>query len=472
MGALIGRRREQADLEEYCRSRKAELVCVYGRRRVGKTYLVDSTFRNKLAFSVTGSQDKRTATQLTIFRRALAQFGDQDAKQVRTWFDAFDHLRLLIGSDDVRRYGQRRVLFLDEFPWLAGKRSDFLVAFADFWNSWASKQDDVMVVICGSATSWIVKNLFENTGSMYDRITRRIYIAPFSLHETEQLVSSLGLGWDRQTVLQAYLTFGGLPYYLNMLDRRLSLAQNINELCLDTQAPLRNEVPRLMEATLSGSPIHRDVLRILAQTKRGVHRTAIARIVGTNGDSLKRALDDLEKCGYIRRYTNPYERYRPSIYQIVDPFLLFSFKFMDENLIEDWVAFEGSPAYYAWRGNAFEVACLAHIPQIKQGLGIASVQTTCFPWSSTQSSPGAQVDLVIERKDSVTDLCEMKCTDEPFVVTREVAQSLSRKRAAFREESGTRNAVHLALVSSSGVVPGVHAGDLAAVLTADDLFAF
>ena len=472
MGALIGRKKEQADLEEYCRSNKAELICVYGRRRVGKTYLVENTFGNRIAFSATGAEDKRTPTQLRVFSSALKRFGDESGGTAHDWFEAFDRLVNLLESGVVARTnGGRRIVFLDEFPWLAGKRSDFLVAFSDFWNAWASKQDDIVVIVCGSATSWIVRNLFENTGSMYNRVTRRIYVAPFNLHDTEALIGSLDLGWSRDTILQAYLVFGGLPYYLCMLDRRLSLGANIDELCLGPYAPLRDELPRLMEATLADSPLHRRILQLLSQKKAGMHRTALSDAAGNNGSGLKRALDDLEKCGYIRRYHNPYEKYRPSIYQLVDPFLLFSFRFMGDEPLASWASFEGSPAYYAWRGNAFEMACLAHIPQIKRAIGIAAVETTCFPWASTASSPGAQIDLVVERKDGVTDLCEMKYTDEPFSVTRDAAASLNRKRSVFREESGTGNAVHLALVSANGLVVGPHTGDIVATVSGDDLFA-
>ena len=470
MGLFIGRRREQADLEEWCRSPKAELVCVYGRRRVGKTHLVESTFRNKLAFSVTGSEDRRTATQLKVFHRALKGFQSTEPTAPRDWFEAFDRLRTLLETGNVKR-GQhgRRIIFLDEFPWLAGKRSDFLVAFADFWNTWASKQDDVMVIVCGSATSWIVKNLFEGTGSMYNRITRRLYVAPFNLFEAEQMAESMDLGWNRSTVLQAYMVFGGLPYYLDMLDRRHSLAQNVDALCLDIQAPLRDEIPRLMEATLSESPLHRDVLSLLSQTKAGMHRTELAKRVGTNGNSLKRTIDDLEKCGYVRKYCNPYERYKPSIYQIVDPFLLFSLRFMGEKRISSWADFEGSPAYYVWRGNAFEMVALNHVSQIKRAIGIAAVQTECFSWSSSTASPGVQIDLVIERKDGVTDLCEMKFTDEPFTPTRETLESMQRKRSVFRTESATSNAVHLVLVCAPEL-KGILPEGVVATVSADDLF--
>lgn len=473
MGTLIGRRREQSDLDEWCRSPKAELICVYGRRRVGKTYLVEQTFRNELAFSATGSEDKRMRPQLRVFHGALRRFGCTEASAPADWFEAFDRMRSLLESADVvRSGGGRRIVFLDEFPWFATKRSDFLTAFGDFWNAWASKQDDLVVVICGSATSWIIKNLFENTGSMYNRITRRLYVAPFTLRETEQMASALNLGWSRDTILKAYLVFGGLPYYLDMLDRRKSLAQNVDDLCLTTHAPLRDEVPHLMEATLSDSPLHRSVLRELSRTKRGVYRTVLAESLGGDGGNLSRTLDDLEKCGYIRRYKDIYHKGRGSIYQLVDPFLLFSFRFIEDGTLDSgWSGFEGSPAYYAWRGNAFELVCIDHLPQVKRALGIAAVQTRCFSWSSSSSSPGAQVDLVIERRDGVTDLCEMKYTDGPFAVDSEYERQLLRKREVFREETGTESTIHIVLVSANGLQQGGHTGCVTAVVTADDLFA-
>lgn len=471
MNTLIGRRAEQESLYEWCRSSKAELVCVYGRRRVGKTYLVDTTFRNTLAFSATGSEDKRFRPQLRVFHGALRRYGDLSAKPPVDWFDAFDRLRVLLESDSVTRTSEgRRVVFLDEFPWFATKRSDFMTAFADFWNAWASKQSDIMVIVCGSSTSWIIKNLFENTGSMYNRLTRRLYVAPFTLGEAERMSVALDLGWSRQTILEAYLVFGGLPYYFDMLERRWSLAQNIDALCFGIRAPLRDEVPHLMEATLSDSPLHRETLRILSETKAGLHRAALVERLGGEGGGVSRALDDLEKCGYIRRYHNPYEKGRPIVFQLVDPFLLFSFKFMENAPVEGWPKFVDTPAYYAWRGNAFEMACTNHIPQIKAALGIAGVGTTYFPWASSSSSPGAQVDLAIERKDGVTDLCEMKFTNAPFAIDADYERKLQHKRDVFRKESGTKNAVHLVLVSVAGIERNAYSGCLAATIGADDLF--
>ena len=471
---MVGRHKELDDLAEYCRSSKAELICVYGRRRVGKTYLVENAFDGSFAFSATGSEDKRGRTQMRVFHNALRDHGCHERAMPDDWFDAFRRLRDILEADAVVRSREgRRVVFLDEFPWFATKRSDFLYAFADFWNGWASKQDDMAVIVCGSATSWIIKNLFENTGSLYNRVTRQVYLAPFNLHETEQMLESLRLGWSRDAVLQCYMVFGGLPYYLNMLDRRKSLAQNIDALCLDLRAPLRREVPHLMEATLGESPLHREILRVLSASKMGVRRKdLVARLAAGNSGTLKRALDDLEKCGYIRKYKNRYERRRPTVYQLIDPFLLFSFRFIEGGDQASWQSFSGTQAYYAWRGNAFEIACLCHIRQLKHAIGISAVHTECFPWMSSKSDPGAQVDLVIERADRVTNLCEMKYTDEMFSIDREYEAKLRHKRQVFREESGTDNAILLTLVSVHGLKENTHSWDVAASVTADDLFAF
>ncbi len=487
MGMIIGRKHEMADLDEYCRSDKAELICVYGRRRVGKTYLVENTFNHAFAFRATGSEDRRVRTQLRVFGEALRRCGwagaggtaagrptARQAVMPADWFEAFARLRELLESPDVvRSENGRRVVFLDEFPWFAGKRSDFLPAFSDFWNGWASAQDDVVVIVCGSATSWIIKNILENTGSLYNRITRRMYIAPFDLHDTEQMIQSLRLGWSREAVLCCYLVFGGLPYYLDMLDRRKSLAENINALCLDVRAPLSREVPLLMEATLGDSPLHRDVLRLLADTRMGIRWADLQAKTGASKGSLSRALDDLEKCGYVRSYKNRYERYMPKIYQLIDPFLLFGFKFLDrQRPVQDWVDFEGTPAYYAWRGNAFEVACLAHIDQLRHAMGISAVRTEAFPWVSSGTGRGAQVDLVLERADGVTNLCEMKYTDAPFVVDKSYEEELRHKVEVFREQSGTKNALQLTLVSVNGLKPNTHSWGVAGVVDMDALFAF
>lgn len=410
-------------------------------------------------------------TQLRVFHEALRRYGDLSARPPADWFDAFDRLRMLLETDSVTRMSEgRRVIFLDEFPWFATKRSDFFVAFADFWNAWASEQSDIMVIVCGSSTSWFIKYLFKNTGSMYNRLTRRLSVEPFTLHEVELMASALDLGWSRQTILEAHLVFGGLPYYFDLMDRRFSLAENIDALCFGARAPLRDEVTHLMETTLSDTPLYRETLRILSETKAGLSRSKLVERLGGEGGGVSRALDGLKKCGYIRRYRNSYEKGRPTIFQLIDPFLPFSLKFTEDSPIEGWSGFVGTPAYHAWRDNAFETASLSLIPPIEAALGIAGVSTKCFPWASSSSSPGSQVGLVIEFEDGITDLCEMRFTDTPLAIDAQYEHKLQHKRDVFREESGTKNAVHLVLVSVAGVERNVCSGCLYATIDADDLF--
>lgn len=474
MGLLIGRKREQQDLEEYCLSNKAELICVYGRRRVGKTHLITETFQNELAFDVTGNESKKNRDQINAFHQALRRYGCKETRRPANWFDAFARLNDLLRDKDVRRTASgRRVVFFDEMPWLAAKRSDFMAAFSDFWNSVASRQDDMVVIICGSATSWIIKNIFRNTGSMYNRVTQQMYIEPFDLCRTEQMLHALGFDWGRETILLCHMIFGGLPYYLNMLDRRKSLAQNINALCLDTRAPLRQETSLLMEATLSASQMHLNVLRILAKTKVGLTRTNLLDELGvTDGGGVTRVLDDLTQCGYIRSYKNLHASHNPTVYQLIDPFLLFAFEFMTDRAdVTDWVHFSGTPAYYAWRGNAFEMVCVNHVAQILRALGISGVHTRCIPWTSSSAQPGAQIDLLIERADGVTNVCEMKFTNEPYVMNAGDKEDMRRKVKVFREESHTQDSLLQTLVSVHGLRRNGHAEDIAYVVDVDDLFA-
>lgn len=257
------------------------------------------------------------------------------------------------------------------------------------------------------------------------------------------------------------------------LEAKSSYTWQITSLCLDVHAPLAREVPLLMEATLGGSPLHRQILQLLSGVRIGMRRTELSQRLRCSSGSLKRALDDLEKCGYIRKYSSRYERYKPTVYQLVDSFLLFGFKFMgDKPPIASWADFEGTPAYYAWRGNAFEIACVAHLEQLKRAIGIAAVRTEAFSWASSQSTPDAQIDLVLERADGVTDLCEMKFTDTPFVMSAESEADLRRKAEVFRGESGTTNALRTVLVSANGMSANAHSWGVACVVDADGLFAF
>jgi hypothetical protein len=349
-----------------------------------------------------------------------------------------------------------------------------MAAFSDFWNSFASRHDDMAVIICGSATSWIIKNVFQNTGSMYNRVTRQIYLEPFALRDTEKMLEVLGIDWNRETVLLSYMVFGGLPYYLAMLDRRKSLDQNIDSLCLNERGRLRHESSLLMEATLSESSLPLEILRTLSTVKIGMERKRLVKVVGaSDGGGFKRVMDDLEQCGYIRSYVNKYVAYKPTMYQLIDPFLLFAFRFMDgPQAIDNWTSYSGTQAYYVWRGNAFELICTLHMAQIRHALGVLGVAAVSFPWTSWNASPGVQIDMVVERADNVTNICEMKYTDDVYAMGETDERELRRKVEVFREESQTRHALLETVVTVNGLRRNRHSQSVASFVTLDDLFVF
>lgn len=472
---IIGRRAELQELTRVERSRKSELVCVYGRRRVGKTFLVEQTFRGCFAFRATGVEGGNTRQQLRSFNQRLREQGDTIRTIPKDWFEAFSRLANVLSQDGVHRSAHgKRIVFLDEFPWFATPRSDFLMAFGEFWNSCGTIDGDLVVIICGSATSWIIGNIIENTGSLYDRVTSQIHLEPFSLRVTEEFFADREFAWSRKQIAECYMVFGGLPYFLELLDGDDSLRQNIDRLCLSPHALLRGESKKLLEATLKKSPIYDQVLALLAKRRYGMRRQACFEELGLARGSFERAVKELVRCGYVREYKDPSKKRNPTYLQLVDPFLLFHYRFLLDNHPEvlSWGDFSQEAGSVAnWRGAAFEVLCLGHTLQIKQALGIAGVKTTEYPWTSEKTIGGAQVDLVIERADGITNLCEMKFTDAPFSIDANYEVRLLDKMAVYAKEAQTKQPIRLVLVSASGMADAAHTEHISRVVTLDDLFA-
>lgn len=471
---IIGRRAERQELARIERSRKSELVCVYGRRRVGKTYLVEQTFRDQFAFRATGVEGGNTRQQLRSFHQRLCECGDANRTIPKDWFEAFSRLFEVLSWEGVRRSAHgKRVVFLDEFPWFATKRSDFLMAFGEFWNRCGTIDGDLVVIICGSATSWIIGNIIENAGSLYDRVTSQIYLEPFSLRVTDEFFADREFGWSRGQIAECHMVFGGLPYFLELLDEDDSLRQNIDRLCLSPHAMLRGESKKLLESTLKKSPVYDQMLALLAKRRYGMRRQACFEELGLARGTFERAVKELVRCGYVREYKDPSKRRNPIYLQLVDPFLLFHYRFLSSDSdVTSWGDFlQEEGAYANWRGAAFEMLCLRHTPQIKQALGIAGVKTVEYPWTSERVAGGAQVDLVIERSDGITNLCEMKFTDAPFAIDANYEAQLLNKVAVYAQETGTRQAIKLVLVCASGMTGVAHAERISRVITLDDLFA-
>ncbi|MDR1082760.1 MAG: hypothetical protein LBL27_02695 [Coriobacteriales bacterium] len=472
---------EKERLRLLAASDKPEFVAVYGRRRVGKTYLVREYFDDIFAFRVTGIEGAGLTTQLENFKTALDRHGLDNSVTIGNWFMAFERLRDLLEADKRKSHNRRsrnskpkQVVFIDEMPWLDTPRSGFLPALEHFWNSWASGQPQIMLIVCGSATTWIKNKLLENYGGLYNRITAQFHLKPFTLAECEEYYRSMDMAINRMQVIQGYMVFGGIPHYMSLMNPTYSIDRNIDLLCFRDGAELGKEFNRVFASLFRDPDSRMHVVRALGTLKRGMDRTEISKAtaIGDGGD-LTRILDDLENSGFIRRYRAFGKKSKGSLYQLIDQFTLFSLQFMKESAVKDerfWESYINKGGYYAWRGYAFETVCLLHLEQIKAGLGIGGVATNYSTWRSTEHDPGAQVDLVIDRSDGIIDLCEMKFTEAEYIIGKSEDLLLRNKKAAFEYEARTRKLLRLIFVSPFGVKQNTYSGIVNAQITMDDLF--
>ncbi len=454
---MVGRKNEKEILNQCIKSGRPEFVAVYGRRRVGKTYLVKEFFNERFSFYATGINGQNTRSQLKVFHAALKEYGNTEKTIPKDWFEAFSRLKTILLDKNVKRepLGGRIVVFLDELPWMDTVRSDFKSALDYFWNSWGSSRKDLMLIVCGSATSWIISNLLSDTGGFYNRITRRIHLAPFNISECKELLESNGMVMTYKQVMEAYMIFGGIPFYLNMLNERMSLAQNVDALIFDEYGDMHYEYRDLFDSLFKNAGKHYQIIRELSARKDGMTRVELAQIASIgDGEPLTKTLSELVECGFIRKYRNYTTQKQGCIYQVVDPFVLFSIKCTENSSVASWGKFINSPGYYTWRGNAFEILCLNHIDRIKSILGISGVETGIYAWRSKNTVPGAQIDLLIDRKDGIVNICEMKCSDSEFVIDKKVGEELVHKREVFRAEAAPDKALHITVISMSGVSEG------------------
>lgn len=470
---IIGRKREKEELMRCLNSKRPEFVVVYGRRRIGKTFLVREFLNNRFSFYATGLTDEKTKGQLRAFNVSLMQYGSRQKTMPADWFEAFSRLRAILESEEVYRepIRNKRVVFLDELPWMDTARSDFKSALEYFWNSWGSTQEDLVLIVCGSATSWIINNLLNSRKGFHNRVTNRIKLAPFSLKECEELLEFNDIVMTRSQIVESYMVFGGVPYYLSLFDSRLSLTQNINELCFKEYGNLRGEYDALFHSLFDKPEKHMTILKALAGRKEGLSRNDLSLIKEIGGGSvLTKDLRELEECGFIRKFTTLARGENDALYQLIDPFTLFSITFIEGEKCNAWDTYLNSPGYVSWRGNAFEIVCLNHVNRLKATLGISGIETREYAWRSKKDGKRTQIDLIIDRKDGVVNLCEMKFTNEAFVLSQEESERLRKRLTVFQEESGVNKAIHITLVSANGLKPNKYSGILQSVIPGEDLF--
>ena len=468
---IIGRKAQKLELERYYNSDKPEFIIVYGRRRVGKTYLIKEFFKGNFAFYFTGTMGT-DAENLANFDKAIIEQGGTGTSASQNWGEAFDKLKTLLCKKSEQN--GKKVVFIDEMPWLDARKSDFLSAFDYFWNSWASTIPEMLFIGCGSATSWITKKLFQNRGGLHNRITGRIYLAPFSLSECEEYFKFKNIVMTRYQMAECYMIFGGIPFYLSLFHSELSLSQNVDLLCFADKALLKFEFEELYKSLFINSHRHIAIVEALSKKKTGMTRTELCKEskLQPNGH-LTQALKELEQCDFIEKYIDFTKSKNDSYYYLKDPFTLFYIKFMMDNNTKDeyfWTNYLEDGGYRAWCGYAFEQLCRIHIKQMKEKLGILGVSTETMSWRSKNAKPGAQIDLLIKRRDGVINLCEMKYLKHPYLINKNEAIELERKKSVFLQETNAKSAIHITMVTTWGLEKKGHSSVAQSEIVLDDLF--
>ena len=470
---IIGRIEEQEKLKYAINSKRPEFVVVYGRRRIGKTFLIKEYFNDKFSFYCSGILSKSMKLELTAFNNALIKSGYGDKTKPESWFDAFDRLERAIEEDIIKvdeRYN-KRIIFLDELPWFDTARSDFKAAFDNFWNTFASRQDNLVLIACGSATSWILKNLINSKGGFHNRITSKIHLKPFDLNESRLLINELnGNELGDKEIIDAYMIFGGVPFYLNYINPNFSLMQNIDNIIFKEGSELNKEYDNLFSSSFKKYENHSKVIETLAKKRIGLTRNEISNISKiASGQTLSIVLEELEECGFIRKYTDYKKKNNNSLYQIIDPFTLFSLNFLKDKKFALWINYVDSPSYYSWCGYSFEIVCLNHIDKIKKVLGIDGIDSLNYSFYSN-SNGGAQIDLLIDRKDNVINLCEMKYSIDKYNIDEKYEQNIINKIKVFKEISNTKKAIIVTFITLNGINKNKYSGIVRKELIANELF--
>lgn len=458
---LIGRVHERELLERKYQSDKSEFVALYGRRRVGKTFLVRSVFKQRFTFQLTGLSGANLKTQLQNFNYAVQeQHPLMKLVSLSSWMEAFQVLKKIIEKSRQKK----KVIFMDELPWLDTQNSGFIQALEHFWNSWASARKDVLLVVCGSAASWMIHKLINNKGGLHNRITLRIRVEPFTLKECAAFMKYKKIQLDHYQLIQLYMVLGGIPFYWDEVQKGMSAAQNINRLCFMPDGLLSNEFSNLFKALFNRAERHEAIVEALAKKSKGLSREELIAHTGiANGGNFTRLLQELEESGFIRKYIPFGKKNRDSLFQLCDFYSLFYMKFLQlhkRTTERDWMKMIDNPAYRAWSGYAFEQICLMHSKEIKKALGISGVETSEFSWRSSLDSNGAQIDLLIDRRDGVINLCEMKFAMHPFTIDKKYAAELRNKLGVFKKETNTSKALFLTMITTFGTKKNIHSDDI------------
>lgn len=470
---FIGRKKELQLLHEIQNDDSSHFLAIYGRRRVGKTFLIREAFDYRFAFQHAGLSDSGMKGQIFAFVSSLKDAGYEVKKQPKNWLEAFEYLKDLIRKSSEKK----KIIFIDELSWMDTPKCDLMVALENFWNGFASARKDIVLIVCASATSWMLSKVVHNKGGLYNRLTEQIHLRTFCLGECEEYVKNSGLAFNRNQILQYYMIFGGVPYYWGFLKKGLSLSQNIDRILFEKDAPLRDEFKYLYASVFKKPENYVKIIEALGTKKVGMTREEIinAAKIPNSGD-LTTKLEELESCGFIRKYYAFGMKKKNAIYQLMDCFTLFYFKFLKSQPTDEhfWTNQINTPLVNTWMGLAFERVCMEHIEQIKVKLGISGVLTEVNSWYCKADLDngvfGSQIDMLIVRKDQVINLCEMKYSQSEYTITEKVDRNIRNKISDLITVSGTKYAIYPTIITTYGLVENSYSQEVQSVVTIDDLF--
>lgn len=450
MNKIIGRKQEKAILHKAFNSEESKLIAIYGRRRVGKTFLIREYYKNTIKFELTGISQGTYRDQLKNFtkliRKASIKFSKQ--KVPKDWLEAFEILEFYL---DGLKGKSKKVIFIDEFPWLATKRSRFIGAFENFWNTYATKRNDLVVVICGSAASYMIKNIINNKGGLYGRIDYRINLKPFNLYETKLFLENRKITYTQYDLIQLYMMIGGVAYYLDKIERGVSVSANIDRLCFDKNGELIGEFEYIYKSLFDNSDMHLKIVRTLAKTRKGITRKEILEKTKLQSNQkFSTVIEELIESGFLTKYNAYKKKTFGSLFRLSDEYSYFYLSFIEKNLGQGkntWNKLQQTKTFNVWSGFSFETLCLKHVDQIKKGLNIEVINSTNYSWFNNK----AQIDLLIDRDDRIVNICELKFYNAPFNIDANYVKKLRTKMNEFRIATKTRKKFSLTMITTFGV---------------------
>ncbi len=485
MYTIIGRKEEKQRLEALYKTDKPEFVALHGRRRVGKTYLVRNIFDDKedcVFFYVTGIKDGTLEEQIANFTDEISRafgiprtvFADK-----KNWRAVFSMFTEIIAASKKKKI----VVFLDEFPWMVTAKSRLLQMLENFWNRHWSMDGRIKLIICGSASNWIINNIVNNTGGLYNRANHEIYLRPFSLYETKEYLEYKGLHYSKREIVDTYMVLGGIPYYLDQLKAGFSVMQNIERLAFKRGSFLLKEFSNLYDTLFGADSVHLKLVRILAEHCSGLGQEELIGRLGEakSGGWIVSRLAELEQVGFVQKFTQFYQSRKGIFYKMIDEYSLFYFQWIEQRkaIIERgeekgyWMRVQESPAWYSWAGCSFEAVCNKHIPLIRDALHLVMADPSQWRYAPRkgQEEKGTQIDLLFDRNDSSITICEIKYTRKPFVITKAYAQTIKNKMEVFKKRTKTTKTLYFAMISAAGLKENLYSEEMVSgLVTLDDLF--